>query len=116
MSAAFIDPRRELPVLRRASLLLERLCEDDGCAQTELWPLMTGIDTIHRAAVDGRLVHRTAVRNLEVALAHVDVDTPSPVPGSSVHEILRRNALADARELVQRLDAAERLTRRGPAA
>jgi hypothetical protein len=101
MIRTFLDPRDEAPALRRAAILLERALEDG--ADEEFAELQAGVATLQRAAAAGRLVHHSAIDRMIATLSRL-------VPlscgrGASIGQIVRCNALMEARELLDRLAA-----------
>lgn len=106
MAATFIDPRNESPALRRAAVLLERVRQDGEAADCDFEALEAGIGAMRRAAAAGRLIHHSAIDRMETLLARLT--PPFPCPSSaSVYQLLRCNALAETRELLQRLACSE---------
>lgn len=104
MLQTFIDPRQEGPALRRAAVLLERARQDSGDFETA--ELEAAIATMRRAAAAGRLVHYSALDRMAAMLVHL---APQPCGrDAGLGEIVRRNALAETRELLLRLSRPER--------
>ncbi|HEX6098718.1 MAG TPA: hypothetical protein VF432_20550 [Thermoanaerobaculia bacterium] len=99
MRRAFFDPRREDAALRRAAVLLERIRQDGG-GETYA-ELQASIDTMRRAAAAGRMVHRSAIERVTSLLARLE--PLSCGRGASVGDLVRCNAIAETRELIQRL-------------
>jgi hypothetical protein len=100
MDALFIDAREEGPALRRASILLERLRQDDDARDQDIVTLEAGVCAIRRAVLAGRLVHSSAIERLEALL-----DRIAPVVSDDRRDLLRYNAIVETRELLHRLTA-----------
>ena len=94
MARSLIDPRNEVRALRRAAVLLERVRQDEAARDPELDRLQAGIGTIQRAAADGRAIDPSAIDRMMTLLARVAPDD---------HDLVRRNALGETRELLERL-------------
>lgn len=101
--ASLIYPGEEASALRRAALLLERVTEDGASADAEIDLLRTVVGRMQRAVETGQPLLHSTIERMERMLARL-ASHPAGVQRTGVHELVRRNALAETRELLARMN------------
>jgi hypothetical protein len=100
MEARYVDACREVPALRRVWMLLERVQEDAPLRDRTIETLLSRIGDVRSAAVEGKLIPQASIGRIEHLLAAVPA---FPASDRETEDLIRRNALAEAREVIRRL-------------